>query len=331
MREKYAIIIKGKKGEGVMYTEKQIEEYKERIHYHKKIELTKEVLDELIYAHQCSIPFENLDVYDLKKEIVLTEEALYHKFIVQKRGGYCFEMNGFFCKMLQSMGFQARPCLCRVMFGLTDPAQNLFDHRGTIVTLDGKDYFCEVGLGGAMPPAAMEVPGQPLGSPQEAVSEERLHPESERNLLPVDGRDERQFPSDVWQQLRGEEFCIRAIEPGWYGTMRRVYLDKDIYDDPMDRKERLEVMFSTITVHEMDFISLNYYLSHAEQSLFLQHRKINLRTTHGYRALTDLMYREVTDGVREERELNPEELPVILKEKFGLELSEEQITLLWRE
>ena len=123
---------------------------------------TREVLDELIYAHQCSIPFENLDVYDFQKEISLTEEALYDKFIVQRRGGYCFETNGFFCVMLRSMGFDARPCLCRVMFGLTEPSQNLFDHRATIVTLDGKDYFCEVGLGGAMPPASMKIPDQGL-------------------------------------------------------------------------------------------------------------------------------------------------------------------------
>ena len=112
---------------------------------------------------------------------------------------------------------------------------------------------------------------------------------------------------DVWLEMRGEEFSIRAIEPGWYGTMRRVRLNRDIYDDPMDRKERLEVMFTTIAVHEMDFTSLNYYLSHAEKSL------------------TGLVYREVTDGIRREQTLMPEELPVILKENFGIELTTEQI------
>ena len=95
-----------------MYNEQQIQAYLNRLHYNKEITLTREVLDELIYAHQCSIPFENLDVYDFQKEISLTEEALYDKFIVQRRGGYCFETNGFFCVMLRSMGFDARPCLC---------------------------------------------------------------------------------------------------------------------------------------------------------------------------------------------------------------------------
>lgn len=281
-----------------MYNEQQIQAYLNRIHYNKEITLTREVLDELIYAHQCSIPFENLDVYDFRKEISLTEEALYDKFIVQRRGGYCFEMNGFFCGMLRSMGFDARPCLCRVMFGLTEPSQNLFDHRATIVTLDGKDYFCEVGLGGAMPPASMKIPDQGLWTAD---------------------------TEDVWHEMKGEEFSIRAIEPGWYGTIRRVRLDRDIYDDPMDRKERLEVMFTTIAVHEMDFTSLNYYLSHAEKSLFRCQRIANLRTERGYRALTGLVYREVTDGIRREQTLMPEELPVILKENFGIELTTEQI------
>ena len=41
-----------------MYNEQQIQAYLNRLHYNKEITLTREVLDELIYAHQCSIPFE---------------------------------------------------------------------------------------------------------------------------------------------------------------------------------------------------------------------------------------------------------------------------------
>lgn len=274
-----------------MYTQEQIQAYLDRIHFHKKIEYTKEILDELVYAHQLSIPFENLDVYEFHKTISLEPDDLYQKMITDHRGGYCFEMNGLFCLMLQSMGFQARPCLCRVMFGLTEPSQNLFDHRATIVMLDGRQYFCEVGIGGAMPPAAMELPA---------------------------GEGWRKDAPDVWKQMHGEEFCIRPIEPGWYGTVRRVKMDSDIYDDPFDRKERLEVMFCLAEVHEIDFTSMNYYLSQSDASMFRQRRVVNLRTTHGYRALTDNTYREVVDGNRQERVLTEEEIPHILREKFGL-------------
>ena len=277
-----------------MYCKEQIQDYMERIHFHGEADLTKETLDKLIYAHQTAIPFENLDVYEYHKSISLKPEDLFQKMVTDRRGGYCFEMNGLFGYMLQSMGFDARPCLCRVMFGLTDSSQNLFDHRANIVMLDGKQYFCEVGIGGAMPPAAMELPA---------------------------GDGWVKDAPDIWRQMRGEEFCIRPIEPGWYGTMRRVQLDRDIYDDPFDRKERLEVMFCTAEVHEMDFISLNYYLSQSDDSMFRQRRVVNLRTAHGYRALTNYTYREVNDGIRQEKELTPEERPDMLREKFGLNIN----------
>ena len=290
IREK---MIKGKLFQK-MYSREQIQAYLERIRFQGELELTKEMLDKLIYAHQTAIPFENLDVYEFHKKISLKPEALFQKMVTHRRGGYCLEMNGLFGYMLQSMGFDARPCLCRVMFGLNDPSQNLFDHRANIVTLEGKQYFCEVGLGGAMPPSAME--------------------------LPVGDGWVKDAP-DIWRKMRGEEFCIRPIEPGWYGTMRRVQLDRDIYNDPFDRKERLEVMFCMAEVHEMDFISLNYYLSQSDDSMFRQRRVVNLRTAHGYRALTNNTYREVSDGIRQEKELISEELLDILREKFGLNMN----------
>ena len=73
-------------------------------------------------------------------------------------------------------------------------------------------------------------------------------------------------------------------------------------------------------VHEMDFTSLHYYLSQSDDSMFRQRRVVNLRTAHGYRALTNHTYREVIDGIRQEKELTPEELLDMLREKFGLNI-----------
>ena len=50
-----------------MYTQEQIQAYLERVHFQGKLELTKETLDKLVYGHQISIPFENLDVYEYHK------------------------------------------------------------------------------------------------------------------------------------------------------------------------------------------------------------------------------------------------------------------------
>ena len=87
--------------------------------------------------------------------------------------------------------------LCWVMFGLTDCHRTCLT-IAQISTLDGKQSISvEVGIGGAMPPAAMELPA---------------------------GDGWVKDAPDIWRQMRGEEFCIRPIEPGWYGTMRRVQL-----------------------------------------------------------------------------------------------------------
>lgn len=295
-----------------MYNNEQIAAYLNRIRYEGPLTVSKETLDGLIYAHQCNIPFENLDVYDFHKEIVLDEESLFDKFVNRHRGGYCFETNGFFYHMLKAIGFEAYPCLCRVLFGLKNPQENFIDHRATIVHLDGRRYFCEAGIGGAMPAQALELPPARI---RKHAAEGMESPDTEEVF---DGCQE-----GFWQEMKGEYFCVREIERNWYGTIRRVRLESDIYDDPMDRKERLEVMFCDAAAHEIDFRTLNHYLSQSDCSMFRQKRVINLRTPEGYRALTNQVYREVVHGERSERVLTPEEIPQILKEKFGLEITKQ--------
>ncbi|MCD7982205.1 MAG: arylamine N-acetyltransferase [Clostridiales bacterium] len=327
-----------------MYTKQQIAAWLERIHYDGDLTISKETLDALVYSHQCAIPFENIDVYDFHREIPLDEVSLFEKMVTRKRGGYCFETNGFFCRMLQSIGFDARPCLCRVMFGLRRPEENFIDHRATIVALDGQRYFCEAGIGGAMPPGALQLP--PERSADRADRPERAEGTADSSGCPeraegIAGCPERaegsagsadcpervkgsagsaNCPEGTWQEMRGEYFCVRRIERNWYGTIRRVNLSRDIYEDPMDRRERLEIMFCDAAAHEIDFVTLNHFLSQSDQSKFRRERIVNLRTPDGYRALTNRTYREVSRGRRTERELDAAEIPGILKDKFGLEI-----------
>ncbi len=268
------------------YTPKQVEAYLRRIHYEAPVSVSKETLDGLVYAHQCAIPFENIDVFDYHKTISLQAEDIYHKIVEQGRGGYCFETNGLFYGMIRSMGFDAYPCMCRVMFGIEIPEENGIDHRASIVTLDGETYFCEAGIGGAMPPGALKI------------------------------------QDNDWQTMQEEIFCTRTIEPGWLGTIRRLEPDKDIYDDWRHRKERLEIMFSMTPVHEVDYENLNFALSQSPDSMFRNRRVVNLRTKEGYRALTDNIYREVIRGRRSERTIEYGDIPALLKEKFGILIQE---------
>ena len=53
--------------------------YLKRIGMKRPTSLNKEYLDELVLAHQCSVPFENLDIYDLRKPISIIPRDIFEK------------------------------------------------------------------------------------------------------------------------------------------------------------------------------------------------------------------------------------------------------------
>lgn len=134
-----------------------VDAYLERIHRKRPEALTKEYLDDLIYAHQCHIPFENLDVWLLGKEIQLDIASIYDKVVNRKRGGYCFELNAIFTALLKDLGYHAYSCMCRIIKDEEELEVHLVLHRGIVVELEGKQYYCDVGYGGPMPPGAIEI------------------------------------------------------------------------------------------------------------------------------------------------------------------------------
>lgn len=117
---------------------------------------TKETLDRLIFAHQCAVPFENLDLYHNPTLLPIDKSSLFEKVVLRNRGGFCFELNGAFAYLLRGLGFDAYSCACRVIREEVTDLGPLF-HRGTIVRLNGKKYFCDVGFGGPMAPFAVEI------------------------------------------------------------------------------------------------------------------------------------------------------------------------------
>ena len=131
------------------------EAYLERISIKVVERLGLEDLNVLILAHQCAIPFENLDIYEYDKDINLGIAKLFEKVINQKRGGYCFELNALFMALLQECGFDVYACNCRIVRGKDFIPPSL--HRGTIVKLSGRLWFADVGYGGPMPAGALLV------------------------------------------------------------------------------------------------------------------------------------------------------------------------------
>jgi N-hydroxyarylamine O-acetyltransferase len=112
-----------------------LEAYLKRINYHGRTDVSFETLNELHIAHTFNIPFENLDVY-FNKPPLLDKDSLFKKLVENKRGGYCFEMNGLFSLVLRELGFKVTDLLV---------AGRL--HQVLLAEVDGKRYLADVGYG----------------------------------------------------------------------------------------------------------------------------------------------------------------------------------------
>lgn len=115
-----------------------------------------ETLKRIQLNHACTIPFENLDVL-LCKPISLDPQSIERKLVNTKRGGYCFEQNGFMIHVLQTLGYQVEPISARVRFAsprdFTPPRTHLFAK----VTLDHIPWLVDVGVGGLTPTAPFRM------------------------------------------------------------------------------------------------------------------------------------------------------------------------------
>ncbi len=116
---------------------------------------SQEELDRIVFAHQCAVPFENLDACDFHVPVSLGMRDMFEKIVTGKRGGYCFELNALFAALLADAGFEVSPCFARSLKdrGFIQPVA----HRGTIVAINGQKLFCDVGYGGPVPPCSLPL------------------------------------------------------------------------------------------------------------------------------------------------------------------------------
>src|SRR5215203_5892699 len=109
--------------------------YLQRIEYLGPAEPTLETLAGVVLAHLRAVPFENLDIVPLARPLRLDPEGLYAKIVGERRGGYCFELNGMLALLLEDLGFTVVRVACQFTEdgGYSDP----FDHLALIVTFPG--------------------------------------------------------------------------------------------------------------------------------------------------------------------------------------------------
>jgi len=139
-----------------------VSSYLERIGYEGPREPTLDVLRALHRRHMLAVPFENLDIH-LGRTIVLDEAAFFDKIVRQRRGGFCYELNGLFAALLRELGYEVDLLSGRVAneIGRFGPE---FDHLVLRVRLDGQPWIADVGFGDSfLEPLALEGGEQSRG------------------------------------------------------------------------------------------------------------------------------------------------------------------------
>ncbi|HVX81358.1 MAG TPA: arylamine N-acetyltransferase [Devosiaceae bacterium] len=185
-----------------MSEEVRLNAYFERIGFAGSIAPTAETLAALHALQPAAIPFENLDGL-LGRPVLLDQASLDRKLLGGRRGGYCFELNMLFLRVLRELGFESRGHLARVLSGGSGGARSRPDHMLVTVDVDGTNYLADVGFSGPLQTAPLRLrPGE-----QEALlGTYRLSGEGPAMLL------EFRRHGGEWRRLY--EFSLEEVDAG---------------------------------------------------------------------------------------------------------------------
>ena len=108
-----------------------------------------------------AVPFENVLPF-LGRVPELDRESLWRKLVIERCGGYCFELNSLLGEALAAIGFSARRVLARVRQGATEGGART--HLAFVVRLDGAEWLVDAGFGGQAPaePVRISEESQPI-------------------------------------------------------------------------------------------------------------------------------------------------------------------------
>lgn len=263
-----------------MLSQEQVDAYLERIGCERPQKLDREALDGIIYAHQCSIPFETLSIHRSEQAPSTDADDLYDKVIVRKLGGYCFELNKLLEELLVSLGFDARPVLCRAVRGRD--GRMPINHRGVLVDIDGESFLADAGFGGPMAAGAFSI------------------------------------DAEGDQIIRGEIFAAIPADDSWVKMERMTRAKFDTYDDDRDERRQIELEICKAPVEDIDFAALNAYFA-APGTPFHDHEVANLRMDNGYLGFKDGVLTVRDNGEKTVYEFeSQEDADAALREHFGL-------------
>ena len=271
-----------------------LQPYLDRIGYAAKIEPSAETLRALHRAHMLAVPFENLDIH-IGRPIICDEARFLHKIINERRGGFCYELNGAFAALLCALGFHVTLLSARVI-GADGSVSPEFDHLTLRVDLP-----------------ATERPGaERPGSERTSTAAHELS--SDPPWLADVGFGDSfveplRFTPNVEQHQIGRVYRLNEVEGAFYMEVKA------------DSKWKRQYSFTLQPRSLSDFAEMCRYHQTSPDSHFMRHRICSRATPEGRITLSDLMLIETRDGRREERNLGGEEQwRASLRELFGIDL-----------
>ncbi|MBS0606742.1 MAG: arylamine N-acetyltransferase [Verrucomicrobia bacterium] len=137
-------------------SETEISAFLQRIEFSDRIAINSQTLKLLHAAFIAKIPFETLDIFSGKR-FSLSLPDLYDKIVARHRGGYCYELNGFFFHVLQKIGFEVS-LYCARLYDHQQMEVAASQHMVLAVKLEGL-WLVDVGYGnGFIYPLLLDSP-----------------------------------------------------------------------------------------------------------------------------------------------------------------------------
>ncbi|MCC7179326.1 MAG: arylamine N-acetyltransferase [Acidobacteria bacterium] len=137
-----------------LLTSQELDRYFARVAYRGPRDASLVTLRALHRAHLLAVPYENLDIH-IGRPLTLDPDAMFAKLVDERRGGWCYEMNGVFGHVLESLGFEVR-YLSGAVGRATSGWRAQGNHLVLLVTLD-RPWIADVGFGdGFLAPLPLE-------------------------------------------------------------------------------------------------------------------------------------------------------------------------------
>lgn len=167
MKEKLSLQNQPSKVETTINEEREysLVKYLKKISVQKKsiTELSEEdtlvYLQEIYFSHITTIPFQNFELREISQQHHLKRKNLSlfdsNNLLSTQQGGYCYQSARLLYDALKTLGFTVDCCVARILNGQAVNDSNVMElpatHAFLLVSIQGKQYIVDPGLGRAAP------------------------------------------------------------------------------------------------------------------------------------------------------------------------------------